>query len=154
MIQKPLLNFSLGYYASIKYLQTHGEPRDAKDLTKHLLYQHAPTAIFENLQSCTNFQLSCDKTPCLSIHSSACLIKIAKSEGGIIKCIKENPVLQGRGLVPILQALPDFGESQMIYFCCSQAIWEQEDAQALYHCLKSPTKNESERAVIAYSSKE
>ena len=154
MIQKPLLNFSLGYYASAKYLQTHGEPRDLKDLAKHLLYQHAPMAIFENLQGCNNLQLSCDKTPYLSIYSSACLIKIAESEGGIIRCIKDNPVLQGHGLVPILQALPEPCRSQMIYFCCSQATWEQQDVQALYHCLKSPTKHESERVAIAYSYRE
>ncbi len=131
-VQKPLLSFRLGYYASEDYIRMHEEPKTEKDLEKHGLYRHYQAAsVFEGSRKHS------DRRPnVFTIHSSSCLVKIAEADLGIIALARNNPVLQGRGLVPILEALTKSYGLQHAYFCCSKETWNRQEVQALYQCLK------------------
>ncbi len=135
-VQKPLLSFGLGCYASKEYLRMHGEPRTEKDLEKHLLYRHNQTVpIFEAFRKYSDKRASI-----LNIHSSACLVKIAEADLGIIALARNNSALQGRGLVLLLEVLTKSYGLKRAYFCCSKETWDREEVQALYKYLKLQIK--------------
>ncbi len=138
-VQKPLLSFRLGYYASKEYLRIHEEPKNEKDLEKHLIYRHHKiVSIFEKFRGCSGKEASI-----LNIHSSTCLVKMAEADLGIIALTKNNPALQNRELVLLLEALTKSYGSQRAYFCCSKATWDREEVQALYKYLKLHIKRAS-----------
>ena len=142
MVQKRLFRFSLGYYASQRYLNTHEEPKDLKDLSKHLIYQYSQTATLFKATKHSKLQPIFEAIqPYSVIDSSACLIKMAEADCGIISFIKDHPALQESRLMPILETCAKAFEEHSVYFCCSKAIWERQEVQMLHGFLKLHLKN-------------
>ncbi len=143
IVQKPLFNFSLGCYASQRYLHAHGEPRSLKDFSKHLVYQYSQTAtlvqVSKHSSKLKTFYQAIQFYG--SIHSSTCLVKMAEADCGIIFLIKDHPALKDSGLVPILEHVSEAFEGYTVYFCCSKATWDRQEVKMLHSFLKLQLKN-------------
>ena len=143
IVQKPLFSFSLGCYASQRYLNVHGEPRHVKDLSKHLMYQYSQTAtLVQGSQHSSKLKTFSQAIQAYgSIHSSTCLVKMAEADCGIIFFIKDHPALKNSGLVPILEYFSEAFEDHKVYFCCSKETWDRQEVKILHGFLKSHLKN-------------
>ena len=155
-VQKPLFSFSLGYYASRNYLRMHGKPSSLSDLARHRIYSYGKSLNLFN-QNHIDSKKSSDSSQndALEIYSATCLFQIAAADLGIIQLMKNNPALQDRFLVPILDECLGPNEQQgAVYFCCAKKTWERLEIQALYESLRDTLKHTTNHGSVTYSAME
>lgn len=131
IVQKPLFSFSLGCYASQRYLNAYGEPRSVKDLSQHLMYQYSQMATLVQVSKHSSKLKTFSQAiqPDGSVYSSTCLVKMAEADCGIIFFIKDHPALKDSGLVPIMEHFSEAFEGHKVYFCCSKATWDRQEVK-------------------------
>lgn len=136
-VQKPLLHFEGGLYASAGYLQKWGPLLMLEDLSEHrlLLLNATIPSIFEDMNwhgSLLKRYLGQEAAHCV-IHTPEHLIKMAEADFGIIAWIKDHPYLKNHGLTEILEDITAlYGPQRQAYFACEASSFESEGVQALY----------------------
>ncbi len=136
-VQKPLLDFEGGLYASAGYLQKWGALLTLEDLSEHrlLLLNATIPGVFEDMNwhgSLLKQRLG-QEAACYVVHTPEHLIKMAETGFGIMAWIKEHPSLKGRVLTEISKDISRlYAPQRQAYFACEASSFEYEGVQALY----------------------
>lgn len=143
-VQKPLLGFEGGLYASEGYLEQWGVPQTMEDLSEHrlLLLNATIPGVFEDMNwHASLLQRSVHEGTDYVIHTPEYLIKMAEAGFGIMAWIKGHPSLKGRALREILEDVSALkGPQSQAYFAGSTSSFELEEVQALYLYLRQYTE--------------
>lgn len=140
-IQKPLLRFESGLYASQSYLQRWEPPLTLEDLSKHplLLLNESIPGFFEdmNWHDALLKQKSSEKLSRCIVHTPEHLLSMARAGFGIMAWVKGHPYLRTSPLTEILAEVSLLhGPQNQAYFICESHSFETEGVQALYLYLK------------------
>lgn len=108
-------------FASVKYVEEHGDPKTPEDLLKHkvLAYGEHEFSCFEDINWHTKGKFGIPRlTPSITVNSTVSLFNAAKEGLGIISAPQESNEIYRGGLVHILPKIK--GPVVQTYFCMKE----------------------------------
>jgi DNA-binding transcriptional LysR family regulator len=132
LVQKYLMTFNMGLYASPEYIEKYGEPKSVEDLNHHRLLNYGDyDNTFDNLS--WHLSIGCPagevRVPFMRIKSGIGLRHAAKKGIGIASLSIENPALKKSNLIRILQNIQ--GPSIEVFLAYPKEIKDFKTIKAL-----------------------